>query len=295
MTEPLHNPRFQVPAPVRLGFRTLSAIAPGPAARLAWKLFATPSRKIRQDRHGVMASAEPFVLRVRELELPAWSWGDGPTVLLLHGWGSTAESMGGFVQPLVEAGFRAVTYDAHAHGRSPGKVTSGPEMARHLVEVVRQLGADRIVAHSMGTVVCGFAMRAGLSLERMVLLNAPADMPYFLRQFGHGLGFPAGVQRRMIERFEREHGIAWEQCVVEWVADGADVPVLLVHDRSDDDIPWNHALRVRGAWTDHHAIETEGLGHRGALNQPEIHRAAVDFLASNHDELPVRLKGSAPS
>ncbi len=289
------NPRFVVPTPVRVSFRTLSAVAPGPTARLAWRIFAKPARKAHVDRYGILPEARAHTLRAGGHDLAAWEWGKGPPVLLLHGWGSSALSLGAFVRPLVAAGFRPVAFDAHAHGESPGTTTSGPEMATHLNEIAGRLGAKHVVAHSMGTVVAGFGVKGGLAVDRMALLNAPADMPYFLSAFTHGLGFSAAVKRRMIRRFEQEHRLRWEDCVVEWVGEGHSGPTLLVHDDGDPDVPWAHAERVRGAWRNHHAITTRGLGHRGSLHAPEIVSATTAFLAGRDRGLPQEITGIADS
>lgn len=280
------NSRYSVPAPVRMSMRALSTLSPSLGARLGWHLFAKPPRKPRPDRHGVFTDDHRFQLTAGGLPLAAWQWGTGPTVILHHGWGSSARSMSGFVEPLVDAGHRVVAYDAHAHGESPGTLTSGPEMARHLTEIARQFDAPHLVGHSMGTVVAGFAARGGLRMERMALLNAPADMPWFLSLFTNALGLTRPVHDRMVERFEREHDIRWENCVVEWAADGQTTPTLLVHDTDDPDVPWEHAERVRAAWENHTAITTNGLGHRGSLRTAEVIGAAVDFITGREHQLP---------
>lgn len=283
------NKRYAVPEPVRLTFRALSAVAPGAAAMVAWRMFAKPARRARPDRYGVFSEGRSFRLSAAGHQLAAWRWGDGPPVLLLHGWGSSAASLGAFVRPLLEAGFSVVAYDAHAHGESPGVTTSGPEMAKHLTEIAQALGARHLVGHSMGTVVTGFALKSGLDVERIALLNAPADMPYFMTLFAQSLGISDEVVKRMVQRFEREHSIRWEDCVVEWAADGHAVPALLVHDVRDRDIPWAHAERVRKAWKNHHAITTRGMGHRGALHAREIIDATVRFLKGEQDGLPTEV------
>ena len=286
-TSPPGNARYVVPVPVRASLRALSLVSPALGARLGWRLFAKPSRKPRPDRHGVFSEDAKIPLVAEGIPLAAWTWGAGDaTVVLLHGWGSSARSMGGFVRPLVDAGFRVVAYDAHAHGESPGTLTSGPRMASHLVEIADRLGARHLVGHSMGTVVAGFALRAGLTPDRMALLNGPADMPWFLNLFTESLGFTPAVHRRMVRRFEEEHEIRWENCVVEWAADGQDLPVLLVHDRADPDVPWVHVERVRSAWRNSRPVTTSGLGHRGALRSRAVVHATVDFLAGREDQVP---------
>src|SRR3954451_6697722 len=95
---------------------------------------------------------EFFVRDTGPLTSPA---GDGPTVLLLHGWTFGADTnwftMYG---PLQHAGYRVVALDHRGHGR--GLRSSDPfrltDCAADAAGVVRELGAGPVVAvgYSMG-------------------------------------------------------------------------------------------------------------------------------------------------
>src|ERR1700730_12698450 len=83
-----------VPAWFRAGFRVAGAVAPGAAARLARKLFFTPPRaSMRDEERAMLACGEPFALDVRGQRVAGRAWGEGPTVLLVHGWGGHAGQM----------------------------------------------------------------------------------------------------------------------------------------------------------------------------------------------------------
>ena len=83
------------------------------------------------------------------------SWGSGsPAVLLLHGWGGSRAQMTGFVNPLLAAGYRVVTFDQPAHGESDGKTTNILEIAPALGALAARAGNfHAIVAHSFGTLI----------------------------------------------------------------------------------------------------------------------------------------------
>ncbi len=90
------------------------------------------------------------------------SWGSGPTVVLVHGWGSRASRLGALAVALVEAGFRVVAFDAPAHGESTGRFASLPEFARALVDVAEAAGPIHgLVGHSLGGAAVAMAMRQG--------------------------------------------------------------------------------------------------------------------------------------
>jgi alpha-beta hydrolase superfamily lysophospholipase len=54
-------------------------------------------------------------------------WGEGRTVLLVHGWSGSHSDMHGLVPALVAAGIAAVTLDLPAHGDSTGATASPPQ------------------------------------------------------------------------------------------------------------------------------------------------------------------------
>src|SRR5262245_10956778 len=73
---------------LRAGARTLSALAPETAARLAERWFLTPPRHRRPAAEVALlerAHARPLFAGGRRLAM--WKWGRGPAVLLAHGWG----------------------------------------------------------------------------------------------------------------------------------------------------------------------------------------------------------------
>lgn len=88
-----------VPAPpwLRAGMRMASTVAPGAAALLARKLFFTPRRaRLRDAEREVLARGEIFSLEVGGQTVVGRVWGQGPTVLLAHGWGGHSGQMTAF-------------------------------------------------------------------------------------------------------------------------------------------------------------------------------------------------------
>ncbi|MDT1028360.1 alpha/beta hydrolase, partial [Pseudomonas paraeruginosa] len=66
----------------------------------------------------LLASSARVTLR---FGLSAWRWGEGPAVLLLHGWGGRPTQFAHLSEQLVGAGYCVFALDAPAHGRSPGR------------------------------------------------------------------------------------------------------------------------------------------------------------------------------
>lgn len=267
---------------LRRGFGCLARAWPSGAERAAAWLFCHPHRaRWTPDEIAVLEEGHRFRLDAGGYDLAAWSWGDGPTVLLHHGWSGRAAHMAGFVRPLLDAGYSVVAYDAPAHGDSPGRITAAPEMARVLREVAFRLnGLHGVVAHSVGCAATLLAVRGGLKLQSAVLLAPPSEMRGFVDLFGDHLGLDDDARRGMARRTASWFGIEWNRMDVEHWAGGARPPLLVVHDRDDRVVPWAHGARVAQVWGEATLHSTTGLGHSGVRRDPEVIRNAVEFLAS---------------
>ena len=127
-------------------------------------------------------------------KVAAYSWGDGPPVLLVHGWGGHAGHLADFVAPIVEAGFRAIAIDLPAHGRSGGRLSSLVHFGTAIIVAAHRFGPlHGIVAHSLGGAGVIRAVIGGLSAGRVVLLAPPAQFNDFWRLFRRSLGMPDAV------------------------------------------------------------------------------------------------------
>jgi pimeloyl-ACP methyl ester carboxylesterase len=56
------------------------------------------------------------------------------------------------------------------------------------------------------------------------------------------------------------------------------IPALMFHDVADNVTPVEDSRAVAGVWQHAQLIETEGLGHRGALQSKSIQEQVVKFL-----------------
>ena len=153
---------------LRTVFRTVGPLAPGLAARWAETLFCTPPRhQARPGEEAFLASGRRSSARWEGGELAVWEWGHGPSVLLVHGWGSRAARMSALAAALSARGFRVVAYDGPGHGRSAGRFASLPEFARALGAVGAAMGRPLhgLVGHSLGgaAVAAAFHRQPGVA------------------------------------------------------------------------------------------------------------------------------------
>src|SRR5262249_6361441 len=98
---------------VRAGLLALEAGSPDLAAMFGEQvMFRTTRRASSKAERELLARGERLDVVVGGARLAAWTFGEGPTVLLVHGWNGRGSQLGAFVEPLVSAGYRAVLFDA---------------------------------------------------------------------------------------------------------------------------------------------------------------------------------------
>lgn len=268
---------------LRTAFRAVGPVAPGLAARWAETLFCTPPRhQPRPAEEAFLAGGQHSAVRWEGGDLAVWEWGAGPTVVLVHGWGSRAARMSPIAVALVAHGFRVVAYDGPGHGASSGRFASLPEFARALGAVGAAVGPlHGLVGHSLGGAAVAMALRDGLAATRVVLLAPPADVRIFSDIFAETLAVPALVQERMHRNLERRLRMTWKDLDIPSLARRLSPAALVIHDRGDVDVPLDHGERIVEAWRGARLVQTVGLGHRAILRDPEVVRWTVEFLAED--------------
>ncbi len=213
------------------------------------------------------------------LGLAATSWGEGPIVLLVHGWNSRGTHWGAYIDALTEAGFRAVAVDAPGHGGSSGDRCHALEYGLRLIEVAHQLGPlAGIVAHSFGAGATAIALGRGLRADRVVLLSGPASLVKVIERWGRSHQLGDDEIPTLLARMEQVVGEPIKDLDVMDIVAGLHQPALIIHDRTDEEIPLEDGLAVAAAWPGSRLLITDRYGHRRILIAREVVRAVVGFL-----------------
>ena len=183
----------KLPLPLRaigLGLRAAAAVSPPLAAWGLERLFRTPKRQaIPAHEQSWLSRAQYAQIQVGVYRVATWSWGSGPTVLLVHGWGGRGSQLGAFIEPLVSRGYRVVAFDAPGHGRTNGTMSSLPEISQTVASLARHLGpVHTIIAHSVGAAATTLALRSPLEVQRLVYVALPAHPGEWLYWLADVLG-----------------------------------------------------------------------------------------------------------
>ena len=117
------------------------------------------------------------------------TWGEGPSVLLCHGWGGRGTQFFALIEALVAAGYRAIAFDAPAHGDSSGKRTNMLMASKTIAGIVeREAPISAVIGHSFG---CGIALlaidRHQIPSDKVILFSCFTDTLWISQQFRKGI------------------------------------------------------------------------------------------------------------
>ncbi|HKQ70627.1 MAG TPA: alpha/beta fold hydrolase [Polyangiaceae bacterium] len=283
--------QLEQPALLRASFRALGTVAPTAAARWASKIFLTPPapRPLSARAAELYAKADDrFSIPVTTMfegadettSVAVLVWGRGPCVYFLHGWGGRKSQWSSFVDPVVRAGFTAVMLDAPGHGESRAPRSSMLHFATALEAVVDSVGpAHGLVGHSLGAASAALALRrATIDASKAVFIAAAADPAEFFTSFLDRIGVPESIHAFVKTDTERRCGFLWTDLAVCPPARANIPPALVVHDRDDQEVPYQDAERVVRRWPNAILMGTRGLDHQRILRDAEVVRRAVAFL-----------------
>jgi len=251
-----------------------------------YQSFFSPAKyEVKAPDREVIEWGNNYRLPFEGGELAVTTWGsNGPAVLLMHGWGGARAQMTGFVDPLLFAGYRVVAYDQPAHGESDGKTTNLLEIAPTMDLIAQHEGRfHAIIAHSFGTLITSYALvnRNFPPPARLVYFGAFNQLLDSLPRFQVLAGLPdeimEGFRAMLYANFGRE---VLESITNEALTPRINIPALMFHDTADNVTPVDDSRAVARVWESARFIETEGLGHRGALQSKSIHEQVVRFLKS---------------
>lgn len=281
---------------LRMGLGALGAVAPQPAAAIAEHLFLTPKRHRRPAvEHELLAQARHLLVpgdasALGSCQLASWEWGqEGPRVLLVHGWEGRGAQLGSLVGPLLDRGFRVVTFDAPGHGKSPGSTSSLVHFARAVERMAEAYGPfEAIITHSMGGAATAWAFHQELNqwptrsaplAKRLVMIAPPIDVRDFTRQLSQTLLLSDEVRTEVERRLGKRLGVAPSELHIGRIAPRMTTPLLVIHDEEDRDVPIACGETIASSWPGAKLIRTKSLGHRRILRDAQVIVDAVRFAS----------------
>jgi pimeloyl-ACP methyl ester carboxylesterase len=261
---------MRVPLPVRL--------LPPVAERIWFTPPRPPVRAVERDA-GRLETVGPITVIVDGRERPGFVTGEGPLLILAHGWGGRAAQMLDLAASAARNGYRAVAIDSPGHNTDEQRTSDGFQMAAGLEAVEARFGPPAaVIAHSLGALTAQIAFNERPP-ETVVWLAPVTDLRASLRLFSGRAKLAPWTARFLHRRVRRFIGERWWPVLT--AASETNLPgsrLLIVHDPADPDADFDTSAALAERRPDTRLVEAPGLGHNSLLRDPGVIDAVERFL-----------------
>jgi pimeloyl-ACP methyl ester carboxylesterase len=237
-----------------------------------------PRRRARPRLAEPLRNAEERSVDTPHGAVAAWRLGEGPAVLLVHGWEDDNSLWTRLIDQLTAFGRAVVALDLPGHGFSDGERCAPPDAANAVTAVAMEIGPiEAVVAHSFGCPASVMAMENGLAVERIALIAAPLGR----RRRWDRLAGEMTVDGRIVARAK----ILYEERVgasahfdLRDAAERMRARALFLHSLDDEQVPFDGAREASDRWRGSEFVLVDGLGHRQIAQDADVVARIVDFL-----------------
>jgi pimeloyl-ACP methyl ester carboxylesterase len=215
----------------------------------------------------------------------AWSWGHGPVIVLVHGWGGRAAQLAPLAATIAQQGYRCVAVDVTGHGDSPGDRTSWRCFIDDVGDIGRELGeVVAYVGHSAGGLASMAARRiVGLSASCFVCVCAPSHPFPPIRAIQQALDPPQSVLDAYRAYLAKQFEASWTELEAGLAFANMEARLLLCYDKKDRFVDHSEGDLIQRMCPHARLIKTNDHGHTKILASEELSSAIVAFLNANRN------------
>lgn len=213
----------------------------------------------------------------------AWRTGEGPLVVLLHGYGGCAAQLYKIADMLVKEGFSVVAPDITSHGHSDGEKIMFRDFIDDVAILRDHLGEEvyAYVGHSAGG-MCMMAGRRihGLQAKKYICITTPSYPYPPIRAVQRRLNPPAsvleGYKGFIASQFEGKWGELDRQ-IYDYLPEDN---LLLIYDNKDRFLLPGDLEAIQAYWPSAQKLITQEAGHEGVLRDKVCLETILSFLKS---------------
>ncbi len=210
----------------------------------------------------------------------SYSYGEGPAILLLHGWGSNAARWKEYVHKLVRSGYKVVIVDAPGHGSASGYFLTLSLYIKGIKQILRsQTTWHAVITHSIAGLVSVVGMselKPQYHPNKFVMMNTFATSEVLINKFAKCMGFTAEIIDSLKNNFSNYGGYSVHDISIIKHFKKLNMKSLLIYDIADVVVPRSEPRRLITAVPSLEYIQTKGLGHN--LRSKKILERVVEFI-----------------
>jgi len=274
---------LQIPKPILITAKFLEAISPKLAMLFAAKLFVRPIKhKIpKRELHMVQKSKQTilFVPSINK-KINIYEYGNNEKkILMVHGWSGRGTQMVKIADKMLELGYAIISFDAPAHGKSDGKTTIMTEFIASILEIEKQFGPfEFAIGHSLGGMSILNAIKQNLNVKKAIIIGSGDIIQDVIDDFIQKLQLKPKIGLLLKNHFEKKYNEPMENYSSSFSAKSVTIPVLIIHDKNDDDVAIKAAQNIHKHLKNSTIMITEGLGHRKILGDSKVIEIIKEFI-----------------
>lgn len=279
----IHTQSLKIPKIILLTSQFISFISPKLVTLFAAKLFTTPlkhkipKRELEMNRNSVQKLINiPAISK----QVVLYHYGESDKkILLVHGWSGRGTQLFKIADELVKEGYSTISFDAPAHGKSPGKTTIMVDFIAAILEIDKQFGPfEAAVGHSLGGMSVLNAIKKGLKVNHAVVIGSGDIVQDIMDDFVAKLELKPSISTRMRLHFEKKYKEDMNSYSAFLAAKETAIPVLVIHDNNDPEVPVTAGIHIHKYLKNGALFLTDGLGHRKILGNPKVIEKTVQFI-----------------
>lgn len=275
--DPLPIPKFIIKTGQFLNFISTKAVV-----LYAAKLFTTPikhripKRELEMDTNSIQQLISvPSINK----SIMVYEYGKSDKkVLLVHGWSGRGTQLFKIADALLKEGYSTVSFDAPAHGKSPGNSSIMLEFIASIFELEKQFGPfEMAIGHSLGGMAVLNAVKSGFHTDKIVVIGSGDIVQDIIDDFIKKLQLKPEISIKLRDHFENKYDEAMDNYSAFKAAEAIEKPILVVHDENDYEVPVKAGINIHQHVKNGNLLLTQGLGHRKILGDTNVIQKIIEF------------------
>ena len=172
-----------------------------------------------------------------------------------------------------------ISFDGPAHGKSSGKTTMMPEFLETIKKINTTYGPfEAAIGHSFGATSLYIAASDFLTIKSLIAVGSGDKISDIILNFSKNLSLKEKSAQLIQSRLEKKWNLKVNDSSSSTVARKINIPVLVVHDVTDGDVPVRCAYEIRKNLKRGSLLITNGLGHTKILRNEEVIKKSINFI-----------------
>ena len=274
---------IKIPKIILLSVQFLELISTRLTTLFAVKLFTTPIKRKTPNRELLMdKNSVQQLINVPEIskQIIVYKYGSGSKkALLVHGWSGRGTQLFKIADELIKNDYTVISFDAPAHGKSPGKNTIMVEFIASILEIQKVYGTfDIAIGHSLGGMALMNAVNMNLKIDKLITIGAGNKVINIFENFVKTLQMNPKQAVLLKNFFEKKYNRTLEELSSETNARNLKIPVLVIHDQNDDEVEVDCAIAINNVLENGNLLITNNLGHRKILGDTVVIQKIIEFI-----------------